>query len=101
MSAQSRIPESNDIATAMAIGHENGASVTQVMQPDRIAWHCACDDMHQESVMGQEDKDTQRGVLGDINPIPAAKDRIEGSDDDAEVTGENEESMGGANRGVS
>ena len=54
VSAQSRMPESNDMATAMAIGHENGASVTQLIQPDRIAWHSACDDTHQESVMGKK-----------------------------------------------
>jgi hypothetical protein len=39
----------------------------------------------------------QTGILGDINPIPAAKEHVSGSSDGAGI-GDNDESMSGGSR---
>ena len=47
--------------------------------------------------MAKEKDRIQSGILGDISPVPAAKDHVRGSGSGTD-TGENDESMAGGSR---
>src|SRR5947207_1029862 len=51
----------------------------------------------EECGMAKEKDRIQSGILGDINPVPMAKDHVSGSGTGTEV-GENDESMVGGSR---